>query len=462
MAKSILLLINGFGVEKKGSAEIYSAKLMPNMDYMTKNYLFGSLSTKAGDFNNGYRLFSIPEKGKKVDDQIDNLIYDKKLGSIETIGEIASGVGEGNNLHLFYIFETGIKFHQVREFCKVLNPTKQKKLFIHLIMTATSTTQYDEIIKMISKLSFESGGFGKVGFVVGKNKLNTDDTLRTFYKEYGEHWNESTKKFEILKKEIVNPDDANIFYINSGFSLKENDTVLFMNFENVDMERFYNNFTKVPVKKYSLYEMREDVKNIFIREADERSTFASIVQKFGLSILTFTNPKRLNDINFYLHGMKKTKIPNLTYATYSQSLFESKERVIDLIERSGYDGYILDFDIGNYNKVADIKNELSSIDVIIKNISEASKEKGYTFIISSLYGMYAPVMDGVIQKVINFSERVPCVFQNNEFNKADYSLSGGTIYALSETYLTSIKDEVGANRLVHKLGKLDKLLSRKK
>lgn len=461
MRKTILMLINGFGIERKGSIEVYNQKLMPNLDALSKSYLFGSLTTGAGDYNNGYHLFGLKEKDKKAQDKIDDMIYEKTLPNNEVLKSISNSLTDQNKLHVFYVMETGSKFHQVKEFLKVINPNKDKKVFIHIIMSATSTTYYSDIVKTISKISFESSEYGKIGFIVGKNKINTDDTLRTFYKEYGERWNESTKKFDILNKEIVNPEDANIFYINPGFALQEGDSVFFLNFEEVAMDRFYDDFTKVKVNQFSLFEFKSGVPNAFVKEKGDASSFADTVEQFGIKILVLTSQDRINDVNFYLNGMMKKNSPNITYAINDIGLFATKEAVINLVDGNNYDGIILDFNIGSFNQLADIKNTLSQIDSIIKPISDASLEKDYTLIISSLYGMYAQIMDGVVPKVINFSMKVPCVFQSNTFNRSGFSLNSGDINGLAGTFLTNICDEVKSNKLVHQLSKVEKMLSKK-
>lgn len=462
MRKTILMLINGFGVERKGSAEVYSPKLMPNFDYMIKNYLFGNVLTTAGDYNNAYRMFSIPENGKGQEDEIDSLIFDKKIDTIPQLQEIKNGVSEGNSLHVFYCVENANKLNQVREFLRTLNDQKNKKVFLHLVMTGTSTAEYASMKKIISKISFEMSEYCKVGMVVGCDKINTDDVLRAFYRELGEHWNEPEKKFDILEKEIVNPKDAGVFIISGGFSLKENDTLLFLNYEDIAMERFYGDITKVALKVYSLYPFIDGVPYTFKREVDKSVSFASIVEKHGIKILHLTTEARINDVNFYLNGMEKKKSPNITYAINDMSLFSSKEAVIKLVDGNPYDGFIIDYSIGSYNKMEDIKRDLASIDVVIKNISEATKDKGYIFIVSSLYGMHAPVTEGVVQKVIDFSGKVPCVYQSNLFPKQEYSLNSGNTYALEQTFLTSIEDEVKSNKLVHKLSSIEKMLNKKK
>ncbi len=462
MRKTILMLINGFGVEKKGSDEVYSAKLMPNLDYMVKNYLFGSLSTNAGDYNNAYRIFSMPEKQKGEEDEIDYLIFEKKLDTNPVLQNVRDNIGEENTLHIFYTLDSFAEFNQVKEFLKIINAQKNKKVFVHLIMTATSTAAYEDIKKVISKISFEISEYCKMGMVVGRNKINVDDVLRAFYRELGEHWNESGKKFEILEKEIINPEDAGIFIITGGCTLKENDSVLFLNYDDVEMERFYADITKMPLKQYSLYPFKDDVPFMFKRADDRSISFSTTVEKYGIRILHLTTQNRINDVNFYLNGMEKRKSPNITYAVNDMGLFKTKEAVIELLTNNPYDGYIIDYTIGGYNRMEDIKRDLQSIDEVIKNISDASKEKDYTFIVSSLYGMHTPVMEGVVNKVIDFSGKVPCVFQSNLFPKQEYSLNAGTTYGLQQTFLTNICDEVKANKLVHKLSKVEKMLSKGK
>lgn len=462
MRKTILLLINGFGVERKGSAEVYSQKLMPNFDYLLKTYLFGNLVTTAGDYNSAYKSFSMPDKASGQEDEIDYLIFEKKLHTNEVLIKTRDSVEADNKLHIFYSVDSAEKFNQVKELLKVLNEKKDKKVFLHLIMTATSTSAYEGIKKIISKVAFELAEYCKIGMVVGRNKINTDDMLRAYYRELGEHWNESEKKFSILQKEVVAPEDAGVFIITGGFSLKENDTVLFMNYDDVEMARFYDDFTKMPLKLFSLFPFKDTIPFMFKKDEERTVCFSSLIEKYEIKILALTNESRINDINYFLNGMEKKKSPNLTYAENDMSLFATKEATIDLIEKQPYDGFILDFTIAEYNKMDMIKKDLQAIDNVIKNISDAAKDKNYTFIISSLYGVHKPVMDGVVQKVIDFSGKVPLLFQSNSFNKSEYSLNSGGVYALAQTFLTNINDDVKANKLVHKLSSIEKMLTKGK
>ena len=461
MRKTILLLINGFGIERKDSVEVYTKDLMPNMDFMTKNYLFSSLVANAGDYNNGYKDFSMYED-KKKEDEIDNIIFEKKLNDNPVFKDILSKLTHENKLHIFYNLNDGSKLHQIREIIKVINQNKDKKVFIHIVLTGTSISEYDGIIKAISKLAFETNSYAKVGFVVGSDKFNTDDVLRTFYKEFGEYWNESTKKFEILKGDIVNPKDVNVFHVNKGFSLGENDLMLFANFSNINYDKFLNDISKIPLYKCSLYPFREDIPNAFQHAISDVNSISDIALSHNIKLLALTNDARINQLNYYLNGMKKVLNPNIIYAEYQQGLFSSKDNVISLVENNNYDGIIIDFDIGSLVNLEEIRQVLRGIDIIVKPISEACLQKDYTFIISSNYGMHAQVNDGVVTKVVNFAGKVPCIYQNNEFVKGKYNLVSGTTHDLALTFLTNICDEVKSNKLIKKLSGLDKVLSKKR
>ena len=58
MNKTILFLINGFGIEKKDSYSIYDENLLPTLDNMMKTNIFGSVESKAYDYSTAYQLFS--------------------------------------------------------------------------------------------------------------------------------------------------------------------------------------------------------------------------------------------------------------------------------------------------------------------------------------------------------------------------------------------------------------------
>ena len=59
MNKSILMLINGFGVEKAGSYSIYRPELVPNFEKLRSERMFTTIKNTYLDYRNAYRNFSM-------------------------------------------------------------------------------------------------------------------------------------------------------------------------------------------------------------------------------------------------------------------------------------------------------------------------------------------------------------------------------------------------------------------
>ena len=57
--KTVLFLINGFGIESKDSYSIYDKDLMPNLDSLTQKYLFEKLDNNVTNIAEAYRNNSL-------------------------------------------------------------------------------------------------------------------------------------------------------------------------------------------------------------------------------------------------------------------------------------------------------------------------------------------------------------------------------------------------------------------
>ena len=457
MKKGILLLINGFGIERKDSIEIYSSALMPNLDNLTKTYVFGSLSSTVSDYNNGYRLFSIPQEKTKEIDDVDRAIEDKSINEIVGIKALAEEL-PNNKLHIFYVMEIGSKLFQVKEMFRLLNPLKDKRMFLHIILTSSNTSDYEAIDRALGKLAFEMGEYAKIGIIVGKEKFNEENITKTLLREYGEHWGEYAKKIETLKRDVVSPKDVDAFHVNSGFQLTKGDKVLVLNYKTVDYSTILALLQPNAITLYSLYEMPSSI-GLFKKSVNNVECFIKSLEKAGSKVLLLTDKEKINDINYYLNGMQQGTSSNMIYAVRNIDILRSKESIINLTNNQ-YNGIIIDFNIGGLNKVDDIKNKLKEIDEIIKPLKDAALEANITFIISSLFGMHAGLMDGNNQKVVNFSGKVPCIIVNKEFDKSAYSIVDKDTYDLSLAFISCISNTPLGTGLLHKKSVLEKLLKK--
>ena len=57
--RSVLFLINGFGVESKESYSVYDETIMPNFDKLSKKYMFSKLSSNVFSTIDGFRNMSL-------------------------------------------------------------------------------------------------------------------------------------------------------------------------------------------------------------------------------------------------------------------------------------------------------------------------------------------------------------------------------------------------------------------
>ena len=53
------MLINGFGIERGDSYNIYNSELMPNMERIRTEKMFGGIPNKYLDYKSAYRNFSM-------------------------------------------------------------------------------------------------------------------------------------------------------------------------------------------------------------------------------------------------------------------------------------------------------------------------------------------------------------------------------------------------------------------
>ena len=451
------MLINGFGVERADSTPIYSAALMPNLDRMSNNYLFSTLSAPQGDYNEGVKSFAKKEIKKTKYDQIDNLIFDQELGKVESLNTLKRNIAN-KTLHIFYVFDGPDKYYQVKEIIKYINQEKDKKITLSIIFTGTSVTIYKELEKILNKMSYELLSYCKSYIVLGKNNLNSNNFIRAFYKSQGEHWNEANKKLTVLTKELVVPETADIFLINNDVTVQNNDCVLFLNYDNIDTKTFMEKHKALNLSYYSLYP-EENMINLFDRVEGEAIKITDVLRDNGINLTVFTTQERLDSFNYFINGERKTVSPNIRYILNDDGLF-SKENVLNTINNSN-PAIIIDYDLSGITQIKELKEKLTNIDTLIGNIDEVCVANEYSFIVTSLYGIHKSLKDGPVEKVINFGGKVPIVYYNKEFDKANYILKVGDVFALCMTYLTNVCDSVKKNMLISKKGKLEKMFSKK-
>ena len=57
--RTVLFLINGFGIETKESYGVYDASIMPNFDKLAQKYMFSKLDYSSPSTIDGFRSMSL-------------------------------------------------------------------------------------------------------------------------------------------------------------------------------------------------------------------------------------------------------------------------------------------------------------------------------------------------------------------------------------------------------------------
>jgi len=132
MKKTVLYLMNGFGVENRNSYPVYNSNLMPNIDAYTKQYLFGAIETNAFDMGDGYRYFSTGSKYALTYPLLDQ--FSENFDANPNLKNYLERIPGNSNIHLFCFMENNKALEQLKSFLTYIRTKNQNTVFLHLIL----------------------------------------------------------------------------------------------------------------------------------------------------------------------------------------------------------------------------------------------------------------------------------------------------------------------------------------
>ena len=467
MKKNILLLINGFGIEQKDSYDIYSAELMPNMDRLTKEGLFSSLSSTDLDYKSGYRSFSIGIKEPLSYSIVENSISTGDYKNTQIMRYLYTQLNEDNEkkLHIFCYWDNNRTIEQLLYFIKEMKLYIKSKMFIHLIMTQQSLNDYKDMDRSFTILNYELGDNIKLGVVTGdqhlENLLAFKDFVKTLATEAGEKWKDLNKKVEVLFQTKTIPAKARTFAVNPGFGVNDNDFFLFFNYSNIDITRYFKEFEvqryrKIDtstIKTYSLFPVKCDTRQIpFMYNFAVSSTYAlQAIESIGAKAIIMAEKDKCPYINYYMTGLRNTISENLKYLSVDDGFIYDADKVIQTLKAYPQELVIINYEIDSCVKIDDIEERLRKIDVIIGKVAEFTLANNYGLFISSLYGIEREMYNNKHElHKVNFSIRVPVIVYDKGLPGGSYSLSEGTTNDLLNALVHNINGSYGNSGIIKK------------
>ena len=474
--KTILFLINGFGVEKKESYSIYDEKIMPNFDKMTKEYLFSnnSITSKVNNYYDAYRNISLDVEEIYNYTILDKEIEDKTLLKNEKLLNIKNDRDSKNgNLHIFCLVDTSLKIvDHLKEVLKILNPNLEKKVFLHLIISSSDIEDYKYLVNIFSHINMDLSPYAEIGFIMGLSAIDNNakqNDLNFFFKMFiskvGEKWQSFKQRFDILYGMKTPPRDTKPFIVNSNFDLLENDTFLFFNYDNINLTNFMNTLSSINYgeKKnnysyYSLFKITSNIEIPYLYEASLANNYlVSNLESINAKALIICKLDKVSIINYFCNGLRNESSDTLTFVDITP-YENSPESIVSIVNQFDKDLIIINYDIDDIEITTVLKQKLTIVDNTIKLLNDNRNGSKYTLIVSSLYGMNKVLKDENDQeRQVIFSNKMPFLYIDDFITKKDYLVEPGGINDITKTVYKSINNTSKYDSIVEKKNALYKI-----
>ena len=235
--------MNGFGIEGKNSYTVYDANILPNIENLRNRYLFQTLTTNNKTMYEGFRNISL-EIGELYNYHVFNReLQNMHIFSNSNYQNLKKNLEEKNSkLHLFvFVDKSPMIVENLKNFLRDINKERNKKIFLHLVLTCSNYEDYPLIIETLSKINIELNEEATIGLVFGlETMLNNNPVvelnffLKMMISEVGEKWQSFSQKLDVSYKTKKSPTSIKPFVVNTGFSLGNDDLCMIWNYDNIN------------------------------------------------------------------------------------------------------------------------------------------------------------------------------------------------------------------------------------
>lgn len=470
-----MFLINGFGIEKKESYTIYTPELMPNFTTLMQKYMFTPLVSDVKNINDGYRNMSLEINGLYNYNVYSRETESGNLLNNNTILDIKKEMEERKSkLHIFCFVDNKENIiDNLEYFFKIVNRERDKKIFLHVVLTSNNYEEYPEILEVLSKINIELKPYAQIGMILGLSTIlnsnpipNLNFFLRNLISELGEKWQSFKQKLDVSFGMKTSPQQVTPFVVNTGFSIKEDDMVLVWNYDNINLTNFITGITSInygegidnKIKFYSLFPItyKEAVPYIINSETSSVS-LASAMKGLGFKSLIVANKNSINGINYYLNGMQMVNNPDITFMAMEDILY-NKDLILNIINTYPQELMIFNYDVTSAKTVEELLSILKNIDDVLGAVYTNTEKNSYAIVISSLYGMNRSMYNDKGEFCNIIYSKVPIIYANNFLTKKNYLINEGRISDLLKICYMSISKEYLGVTIIQKKNLLYRLL----
>ena len=477
--KSVIFLINGLGVEKAGSYSIALDQCMPNLARTRETSFFTTAVIDSLEYRSAYQSFFLGNTSKAELNYIKEHIINEDLKNNPTYQKFTQSLATPNSkLHIFLEPKSEKIVEQINQLVNTLTLEANKQIYLHLLLTQQTTNEYQKLIDIINYIKYHINSHITVGFIIGKEYYPeemtkeeiTTATKLLFYCS-AERWSETDKKLLSLKEANIRPCVVPGFCALNTCNIENGDTILFFNINSTSYDKFISLIydqapevfkeQEVNLPIYSLIKLDTKYQIPFISEnIIYEDSLSRRLEKIGKKSLIVTDEKYLQYINFIANGLSYVNNPNIQFVKADIPSLQKREYLSSLIEQSGYDLIIFDFQMDTSKTINHLKEQLTAIDIVLGSVADICVNK-YSLFISSLYGLKKtlPLADYNNEMVtLDYEMQIPIFFFDYRYLRSKYYLFPGATNDILSTALWCISSNPELYTLIKEKGFINNIL----
>ncbi len=456
--KTILLLMNGFGMEAPKSFNVYTESLMPSLAKLSKHYPFGSMYASGlegglnkgqlSSFRVGYLMFSTLGKPSKksalIAERIEQNVFDNNPVIVASINY---ALQYQSRLHvLFSIGERTepAQFEQLRRYGQLAVQSGIREICLHLFLGENSVQGMKVSamwLKNLRSYVLNSLPQMKVVSIAGRKYL-TDapkDVKLAYYRMIvsgvGEVWSNYEETLEKKYKNKEDDDSMGGFLTVRENVIRSNDSVMNFNYDNnvgaeyLDIVQNPHEFFpvgKVPlnVSVNALFEVAENVNIPYAFESELPKHYFLENLSARQRVLIIADRDRVQYISKCLNGFRSEFNSNINVWPIEDKAkrFElMAEYLAAYINQNTYDLIVADCELlstqSDQKTISQLKQNMAAIDSILNVAYTRGMEKGYTLYATSLYGIKTQLLLTTTYEMVDFSQKVPLLIAGSDISR---------------------------------------------
>ena len=446
---TILMILDGFGVNENKEANAIALANTPNLDRIFKQNPSTTIKTSGldvglpdGQMGNSEVGHTNIGAGRIVYQELTRItksIEDGDFFSIpELIGTIENCKKHHSKLHIMGLLSDGGVHSHVRHLYAILELAKRndfEDVYVHCFMDGRDTppaSGESYITELENKMAEK--GVGQIASITGRfYAMDRDKRWERVQKAYdalvngiGEKSASATKAIEdSYQKEIFDEFVVPTLICNTEnepiATISENDSVIFFNFRPdrareitrslVDDEFSGFERTKFPLYYACFTDYDETIKNVQIvfKKDEIKNTFGEIVSNRGLTQLRIAETEKYAHVTFFFNGGEEKQyqgedrilVPSPKVETYDMqpemSAIEVTDKVVEAIESKKYDTIILNYAnpdmVGHTGILEAAVKAIETIDECVQRVVEAIEKTEGVMLITADHGNSEQMID---------------------------------------------------------------------